>query len=368
MNEYRLEQLFDLQMGKTPSRNESSYWLNGLHDWISIKDLSNSSKYISETNEKLSDIAVKESGIRIIPKDTVIMSFKLSIGKVAITSHDMYSNEAIMAFHDKKVVEILPEYLYYLLLATNWDEGSNKAVMGITLNKTTLSMIKIRMHDIVNQVQITSVLDNLDKQINNKKKQITEYDQLIKSRFVEMFGDDLKGKTIRLGDLSEVITKGTTPTTLGFDFVDEGINFVKIECITDNYQFLKEKMLHITSDCDEKLKRSRLKDNDVLFSIAGAIGRTAIVTKDILPANTNQALAIIRLKEKSGLNVEFLNEMLHTELIQEQVSKKAMGVAQINLSLTDIANLNVIVPSLNRQQDFSNFVKQVDKLKFEYLI
>jgi type I restriction enzyme S subunit len=224
---------------------------------------------------------------------------------------------------------------------------------------------KIKLPELKKQQKIATILDSIENILNLKNTQLQEYDQLIKSRFVEMFGDDLKGKTIRLGDLSEVITKGTTPTTLGFDFVDEGINFVKIECITDNYQFLKEKMLHITSDCDEKLKRSRLKDNDVLFSIAGAIGRTAIVTKDILPANTNQALAIIRLKEKSGLNVEFLNEMLHTELIQEQVSKKAMGVAQINLSLTDIANLNVIVPSLNRQQDFSNFVKQVDKLKFE---
>ena len=179
-----------------------------------------------------------------------------------------------------------------------------------------------------------------------------------------MFKDDLKGKTNRLSDLCEVITKGTTPTTLGFDFVEEGVNFVKIECITETYEFLIDKMLHITSECDEKLKRSKLKENDVLFSIAGAIGRTAIVSKDILPANTNQALAIIRLRKDSGLNVKFLNEMFHTELITEQVDGKKNGVAQTNLSLTDIGNLNVIVPSMEKQLKFESFVKLIDKSKF----
>lgn len=112
-----------------------------------------------------------------------------------------------------------------------------------------------------------------------------------------MFENDLKGNTIKLSDVTSVITKGTTPTTLGYEFVDEGINFVKIECLTEDYQFIKDKMLHITEKCNEKLKRSKLQQDDVLFSIAGAIGRTAIVSEDILPANTNQALAIIRLKE-----------------------------------------------------------------------
>ena len=104
-------------------------------------------------------------------------------------------------------------------------------------------------------------------------------------------------KKVRLGDIATVITKGTTPTTLGYDFVDDGVNFVKIESITEDGVFLTDKFAHITTECDKKLGRSQLKTNDLLFSIAGAIGRTAIVTDDILPANTNQALAIIRVPE-----------------------------------------------------------------------
>ena len=80
--EYKLSDIFDLQMGKTPDRHNTSYWLGGINSWISIADLSKSDKYISETAEHITDTAVSESGIRIIPANTVVMSFKLSIRSV----------------------------------------------------------------------------------------------------------------------------------------------------------------------------------------------------------------------------------------------------------------------------------------------
>ncbi len=112
--EYTLEELFDLQMGKTPSRNNPEYWNSADYKWISIGDLSKCGKFISETKEYLSDTAVSESGISQIPADTVVMSFKLSIGKTAITAEPMYSNEAIMSFRDRHVVDLLPDYIYYM--------------------------------------------------------------------------------------------------------------------------------------------------------------------------------------------------------------------------------------------------------------
>ena len=84
--EYRLEEIYDLQMGKTPSRNNLDYWNTTDNKWISIADLSKCGKYIGNTKEYLSNQAVEESGISQIPANTVVMSFKLSIGKTAITS------------------------------------------------------------------------------------------------------------------------------------------------------------------------------------------------------------------------------------------------------------------------------------------
>ena len=142
MAKYKLEEIFDLQMGKTPSRNNLEYWNTCDNKWISIGDLSQAGKYISDTKEYLSNSAVEESKIKVIPANTVVMSFKLSIGKTAITSEDMYSNEAIMAFHDKHVIELMPEYMYYMFKYKSWDEGTNKAVMGKTLNKAILSKVE----------------------------------------------------------------------------------------------------------------------------------------------------------------------------------------------------------------------------------
>ena len=187
--EYALSELFTLQMGKTPSRDNSSYWKKSENNWISIADLTNSGKYISNTKETLSDSAVAESGIKKIPANTVIMSFKLSLGKVAITEKEMYSNEAIMAFIDKGVEKISPEYLYYLLRAKDWSKGTNKAVMGATLNKATLSTIKIQLHEYDNQLEIVNMLNRVSSSIDFRKQQLTKLDELIKARFVEMFGD-----------------------------------------------------------------------------------------------------------------------------------------------------------------------------------
>ena len=144
--EYNLDELFDLKMGKTPSRNNHEYWGTKRNKWISIADLSKCRKYIKTTKEYLSDSAVEESGISLIPANTVVMSFKLSIGKTAITAEPMYSNEAIMAFIDKHVIDLIPDYVYYMLSGQDWDVGTNKAVMGKTLNKATLSKMKVFIH------------------------------------------------------------------------------------------------------------------------------------------------------------------------------------------------------------------------------
>ncbi len=165
----------------------------------------------------------------------------------------------------------------------------------------------------------------------------------------------------RLGDIATVITKGTTPTSIGFSFQNSGINFVKIESLDDNGNFLREKFDHISEECHDKLKRSQLQENDILFSIAGAIGRTAIVTKDILPANTNQALAIVRMP-KGIINYTFLLYVLQSSVVLEQAEKKKQGVAQLNLSLKDIGDFIIPDFSLEKQQEIVNGLDKINSI------
>ena len=154
----------------------------------------------------------------------------------------------------------------------------------------------------------------------------------------------------KLGDLTDLVTKGTTPTSLGHSFVQDGINFVKVESITTTGQFIEEKFAHITPECHAVLGRSQLEAGDILFSIAGALGRTAFVTDDILPANTNQALAIIRLKRDARLLPKFVLKALETGVVLEQIEKFRGGVAQQNLSLAQVRDFQIALPPLAEQQ------------------
>lgn len=157
---------------------------------------------------------------------------------------------------------------------------------------------------------------------------------------------------IRLGDVADVITKGTTPTSIGYEFVNKGINFIKVESINEDGAFIENKFAYITDECDKKLSRSQLQENDILFSIAGAIGRVAIVDKNILPANTNQALAIIRL-HKGVYEYNFLKYILKSPAISKQFEKQKKGVAQINLSLKNIGDFEIPVISIEQQKKIS---------------
>ena len=185
----RLDEVFNLQMGKTPSRNNTDYWINGQYDWISIADLGGYQKYVEKTKEKISALAVQESGIKSVPANTVIMSFKLSLGKTAITKNPVYTNEAIMAFIPTGRYAVLPDYFYYLFSARDWTKGTNRAVMGTTLNKATLSALSIEVPPLEKQHHIAATLDKVSDLISKRRQQLDKLDELVKARFVEMFGD-----------------------------------------------------------------------------------------------------------------------------------------------------------------------------------
>ncbi len=163
----------------------------------------------------------------------------------------------------------------------------------------------------------------------------------------------------KLGEICKVITKGTTPTTIGYKFTDNGINFIKIECIDSIRNLIKENLTFISEECNNSMIRSQLQEKDLLFSIAGALGRIYIVEKSVLPANTNQALAIIRLSDKQDLFLLFLSYFLNSNTIKRQIEKDKVGVAQFNLSLGQIKDFIIPIPSIAEQQ---HIVSELDLL------
>ena len=180
----RLADVFRLEMGKTPARDNSAYW-GGDAKWASIADIGRAGMYLDDTKESITQLAVSESGIKLVPANTVVMSFKLSIGKTAITKEAIYTNEAIMAFHPLEKGRFDLHYLYHLFSNKSWTEGSNKAVMGATLNKATLKEVKIPVPSLDEQREIAQVLDKIKEVARRTEDELGKLDQLVKSRFVE---------------------------------------------------------------------------------------------------------------------------------------------------------------------------------------
>jgi type I restriction enzyme S subunit len=149
---------------------------------------------------------------------------------------------------------------------------------------------------------------------------------------------------VPLGDLCEVITKGTTPTSLGYRFTDTGINFIKSESVTFDGWIDDSKFARIDAKTHAALRRSQLKEGDVLFSMAGVyIGKTAVVRKDILPANTNQAVGIIRLNQTRA-HPRFIDYFLRNPTYNLFLNNLVSQSAQPNLNLTEIRNLPIELP------------------------
>lgn len=353
---YKLGEIFSLQMGKTPDRHSPEFWSEGTESWISIADLSKCNKYIENTAEKITMAAIEESGIKPIPRNTVIMSFKLSIGKVAITPKEMYSNEAIMAFIDKGVFQIEPAYLYYLLMHRDWDVGTNKAVMGKTLNKATLSQISINIHELSEQHEITKVLDAISSIIEARKQQLQKLDELVKARFVELFiGKGYPTKTIDEVSLGKG-EYGAQSASIEYDPTRP--RYVRITDINDDGTLNDDVVASINPDDDEQY---RLEYGDFLFARMGAtVGKTFA----FIAGNQIFAGYLIRYKLNQKLiNPRYLFWYTKLDEYWNWVKLNQSGAAQPGINAKKYGSLRIPVPPVAEQEQFAAFVEQTDKSK-----
>ena len=275
----RFDEVFDLQMGKTPDR-KNPHFFEGNNVWVSIRDMDG--KEIIDSNEHISDEAIVASKIRIVKKGTVLMSFKLTVGKCAIAARDLYTNEAIMAFNQKEGYDVNPDFLYFYLLAYHWN-GANKAVMGMTLNKATISQNRIGIPPLTEQERIVSELDLLTSIINKQKAQLKELDSLAQSIFYDMFGDPIENPNRwEIGCFNDICEVTSSKRVYQSEWQSSGIPFYRISDFTflvDNAEITPE--LFISQEKYNELKNNNQvpKSGDILVSTRGTLGKCYIIKK-----------------------------------------------------------------------------------------
>lgn len=364
---YKLKEIFDLQMGKTPSRSNSEYWNTKDYKWISIADLSQTGKYISDTKEHISDHAVKESGIKVIPANTVIMSFKLSIGKTAITTEDMYSNEAIMAFHDKHVANILPEYIYYMFKYKNWEVGSNAAVMGKTLNKAILLEEEIEICSVEEQKEIVKVLDKIMGVLANREKELKLLDDFIKARFIEMFGDPVinpqKWEVLSFRQAGIRLSDGPFGSNLKSEhYTNSGVRVIRLGNIGVG-TFIDNDKSFISTKYYEKLKKYTCKAGEIVIATLGDPNLRACIVPDSVGCAINKADCVHYIPNPEILNTRFVCQYINCPETLLLASGMAHGQTRLRISSGQIAKLPLYVPPLRLQNRFADFAVQTDKSK-----
>ena len=202
---------------------------------------------------------------------------------------------------------------------------------------------------------VIDILGSIDDSIENNEFLIKKTNDFLSHLFLQYSAKATNYK--RLDEICSTITKGTTPTTLKRSFVDYGVPFVKVESLTDSHQIDTNKLAFIDAETHEMLQRSKLKYKDLLISIAGTIGRFALVPKALPQANTNQAVALVR---GSIVSQEYLYTLFLSGLCDEQIKAKTVQAVQANLSLSVIGSLNV--PYI----DDKDFNKQINSL-YEYI-
>lgn len=337
----RLGDVFDLQMGKTPERKNLDFFSTTDNKWISIADISKADKYIFETKEYISDEAVKKSGIKQIPANTVIMSFKLSIGKTAITKEPMYSNEAIMAFLPNGKYEVDNVFLYHLFSNKDWSEGSNKAVKGIILNKASLLEAKILLPSLTIQKQIAKIMDKCTEIISKNKKMLETYDTLIKSRFIEIFGDPVKN-----------------PMGWENKFGKELFSFSSGKFLDASKRMEKGIPVYGGNGIAWYTDIPLISFDTIIIGRVGAYcGNIKKVQEPVWV--TDNAIYIKQFKEKC-FNLYFLYELMSYMNFYQYADFSG----QPKITQKPLENNKYIIPPIEKQKQFAAFVQQIDKSKF----
>ncbi|MEO2208229.1 restriction endonuclease subunit S [Paenibacillus pabuli] len=353
-----LNELCEINIGKTPARAEQVYWGFG-NFWLSIADIK--SKYIDTTKETITDIAIEKCNMKIIPKNTVVMSFKLSLGKLAILKENMYSNEAIASFPILKSGTVLPEYLYYALKTVRLERYADKAAKGTTLNKKKLNQIKIPYTDIENQKKIVLIMNVAEDLVLKRQSQITALDELTQSLFLEMFGSKNQSELTEISEIAEVLG-GLQVSGKRKDNPIE-VPYLRVGNVYRNALVLDEiKFIRVT---ENELKRAILKKHDILV-VEGhgnkkEIGRASRWNGEISNCVHQNHLIKVRVVNEH-VRPEYLCSFINSiggKIHMYKNSNTTSGLNTINTNV--VRKMKVYIPPLTEQDKFIALEDEINK-------
>ncbi|MBR3925928.1 MAG: restriction endonuclease subunit S [Akkermansia sp.] len=358
MARYRLGSICQIISGSTPKTGVQEYW-NGDKKWITPAELSESDYIIYDTERKLTEAGVRSAGLTPLPKGTVILSSRAPIGKVAIAGCEMYCNQGFKNFVCSNIIN--NKYLYwYLKSKTDFLNSLGRGATFKEISKSTVADIELDIPELSEQSKRVAHLEKIQSIIASRRVQLTKLDELVKCRFVEMFGVIIPDNTyVKLGDVCD-IERGGSPRPIANYITNEdnGINWIKIgDTTTDRYiRSAAEKIR------PEGARKSRfVYEGDLLLSNSMSFGHPFILK---INGCIHDGWLVLHF-EKSILNTIYLQSYLSMPEVYNIFSNMAVGGVVNNLNKDMVKKLPILVPPMSLQEKFETFVQRIDKLRFK---
>lgn len=355
----KLGEICEIVSGSTPKTGIPEYW-DGAEKWITPAELNEDTYIITDSVRKLTTLGVKKTGLSPFPEGTVILSSRAPIGKVAIAGCEMYCNQGFKNLICSQ--KIHNRYLYWFLKGNT--EYLNSLGRGATfkeISKQIVASIEINVPDMEQQMQAAENLERVSSIIRLRKQELQKLDDLIKARFVELFGDMILNpnswEKVDLGTVCDV-RDGTHDSPKYFA---EGIPLVTSRNLSSGRIDFTDCNLICEADYNKINERSKVDLGDILMPMIGTVGNPIIVDIDAEFAIKN--VALIKFSENSKVVNVFVKALLESDYFDRAVLDKVRGGTQKFISLGDIRRLKVCLPPLEVQKQFAAFVTQADKSK-----
>lgn len=307
-------------------------------------------------------------------KNDILLAKNGTTGVAAIVDRDEIFDVYVSLAVLRPLNVVYPKYLLYAINSPVVKRQFDAGLKGVGVPNLHLGVIKETWINVVKkegQQKVCKVLDKIEKIIELKKQELQLLDELIKARFVEMFGNPVtnekRWKQKLLGEITTKIGSGATPKGGKSAYQENGITLIRSMNV-HNGMFEYKELAHISDEQATKLDNVALEEKDVLLNITGAsVARSCVVPSKILPARVNQHVCIIRCKE--CIIPEFLNKLLIDDNYQELLwSIAGAGATREAITKQQVEGLQIIMPPVALQNEFMRFCKQVDKSKVVHYI
>ena len=363
MEKYKLGDICEIVSGSTPKTNIDEYW-EGTIKWITPAELNDDTYIITDSVRKITELAVKKTGLKSFPEGTVILSSRAPIGKVAIAGCEMYCNQGFKNLICSK--KINNKYLYWFLKGnTVFLNSLGRGATFKGLSKSIVSNIEINLPDIVYQKKAVETLEKVSEIIALRKRELSSLDDLIKARFVEMFGDPatnpMRWSETTIGDECFYIKDGPHKSLPDIGKENGGHPFISVRNIVNGYIDFSTARYISDEDYANAIKKCHPEKGDMLYSKGGTTGIAKLIDIDEEFANWVH-VAVLKF-DKSKLNGIFFENMLNGDYCFEQSQRLTKGIANRDLVLSAMAQIKMYRPPMEIQKQFADFVNQVDKSK-----